>query len=158
VIVARRLPNVSWSVYCGRAYADRNDVPATVEDLDGHPIVGVDGALADRPPALFLMQAAPHSQVSARSNSLANLVSALKAGLGIAMLPCLIGDADPDLVRCLPPVAGVESEMWLIVREDVKSAPQVRAFADFIAERIQTMRSTLSGAEPAAAHHTAVRV
>jgi DNA-binding transcriptional LysR family regulator len=114
--------------------------------------------LADRPPTLFLMQAAPHSQVSARSNSLANLVSALKAGLGIAMLPCLIGDADPDLVRCLPPVAGVESEMWLIVREDVKSAPPVRAFADFIAERIQTMRSTLSGAEPAAAHHTAVRV
>lgn len=152
-IVARRLPNVAWSVYCGRAYADEHDVPATAEDLDGHPIVGIDGALADRPPSLFLTQAAPHSKISARSNSLANLVSALKAGLGVAMLPCLIGDADPDLVRCLPPVAGVESEMWLIVRGEVKSAPHIRAFADFIAERIQAMRPHLSGVQSAAVHH-----
>jgi DNA-binding transcriptional LysR family regulator len=144
-IVARRLPNVAWSVYCGRSYADEYGAPAAIEELDGHPILGVDGALADRPAPLFLVRAAPNSKVSARSNSLANLVSALKAGLGIAMLPCLIGDAEPDLVRCLPPVAGIDSEMWMIVREDAKSAAHVRAFADFLAARVQKMRAPLAG-------------
>ncbi len=144
-IVARRLPDVAWSVYCSRAYADENGAPDSVEALDGHAILGVDGALADRPAPLFLMRAAPNSKVSARSNSLANLVSALKAGLGIAMLPCLVGDAEPDLVRCLPPVKGVDSEMWMIVREEVKSVPHVRAFADFLAAHIQHMRGQLAG-------------
>jgi DNA-binding transcriptional LysR family regulator len=147
-IVARRLPDVAWSVYCGRSYAEDHGAPVSVVQLDGHPLLMVDGALASRPPSLFLVRAAPHSAVSARSNSLANVVSALKAGLGIAMLPCLIGDADPDLVRCLPPVDGIESEMWLIVREDVKSAPHVRAFADFLATRISGMRAQLAGEGP----------
>jgi DNA-binding transcriptional LysR family regulator len=144
-IVARRLPDVAWSVYCSRSYADENGAPDSPQALDGHPILGMDGALADRPAPLFLMRAAPNSKVSARSNSLANLVSALKAGLGIAMLPCLVGDAEPDLVRCLPPVKGVDSEMWMIVREEAKSVPHVRAFADFLAEQIQHMRGKLAG-------------
>ncbi|HWV52883.1 LysR family transcriptional regulator [Pseudorhodoplanes sp.] len=144
-IVARRLPNVAWSVYCSRSYADEWGAPSAIEALDGHPIIGFDGALGSRPAPLFLVRAAPNSKVSARSNSLANLVSALKAGLGIAMLPCLVGDAEPGLVRCLPPVKEVDSEMWLIVREEVKSAPHVRAFADFLAMRIQSMRGPLAG-------------
>jgi DNA-binding transcriptional LysR family regulator len=144
-IVARRLPDVAWSVYCSKSYADENGAPDSAQALDGHAILGVDGALADRPAPLFLMRAAPNSTVSARSNSLANLVSALKAGLGIAMLPCLVGDAEPDLVRCLPPVEGVDSEMWMIVREEVKSVPHVRAFADFLAAQIQHMRGQLAG-------------
>jgi DNA-binding transcriptional LysR family regulator len=144
-IVARRLPDVAWSVYCSRSYADENGAPDSARAIDGHPILGMDGALAERPAQLFLMQAAPNSTVSARSNSLANLVSALKAGLGIAMLPCLVGDEESDLVRCLPPVKGVESEMWMIVREEVRSVPHVRAFADFLAAQIQLMRGQLAG-------------
>jgi DNA-binding transcriptional LysR family regulator len=149
-IVARRLPDVAWSVYCSRSYADEYGAPDSAAALDGHAIVAVDGALADRPPPQFLIRAAPNSKVSARSNSLANLVSALKAGLGIAMLPCLIGDAEEGLIRCLPPVKDVASEMWMIVREDVKSAPHVRAFADFLATEIQVLRARLAGDEPGA--------
>ncbi len=144
-IVARRLPNVAWSVYCSRSYAEEHGAPNSVEALNGHPILDIDGALAGRPAPLFLMRAAPNSKVSARSNSLGNLVSALKAGLGIAMLPCLVGDADAELLRCLPPVEELDSEMWLIVREEVRSARHVRAFADFLAARIQTMRGQLAG-------------
>jgi DNA-binding transcriptional LysR family regulator len=144
-IVARRLPNVAWSVYCSRSYAQEHEAPNSVEALDGHPILSMHGALADRPASLFLIRAAPNSKVSARSNSLGNLVSALKAGLGIAMLPCLIGDADAELLRCLPPVEDLDSEMWLIVREEVRSARHVRAFADFLAAQIQSRRGQLAG-------------
>src|SRR5262249_39815684 len=45
-IVARRLPNAAWSVYCSRAYAEEHGMPTTVEALDGHPIVVTDGRLA----------------------------------------------------------------------------------------------------------------
>jgi hypothetical protein len=35
--------------------------------------------------------------------------------------------------------------LWVIVREDVKSAPHVRAFAEFLADQIQRMRAELAG-------------
>ena len=68
-----------------------------------------------------------------------------EAYLAVRALPCLVGDADPDLVRCLPPVAELDSEFWLIVREDVKSVPHVRAFADFFWEHVQGLRAQLAG-------------
>ena len=90
-IVARRLPHVAWSVYCNRAYAEEHGVPATLQALDGHAVVGAEGAMANLPGPLWLARSAPNSKISARSNSLTNLVAALKAGLGIATLPCLVG-------------------------------------------------------------------
>ena len=144
-VVARRLPHVAWSVYCNRAYAEAHGVPTTLQALDGHAVLGLEGAMANLPGPLWLARAAPSSKISVRSNSLTNLVAALKAGLGLATLPCLLGDADADLVRCLPPVPDLDAEFWLIVREDVKSVPHVRAFADFLWEHVQGLRAQLAG-------------
>ena len=30
------------------------------------------------------------------------MMSAIRSGLGIAVLPCIIADADPDLIQCVP--------------------------------------------------------
>ncbi len=136
---------MAWSVYCSRSYADEYGAPQSVEALDGHPILGVDGALAGRPAPLFLVRAAPNSKVSARSNNLANLVSALKAGLGIAMLPCLIGDAERDLVRCLPPIGGIESEMWMIVQRTSNPFRACACLRRFPCARVHQMRGQLAG-------------
>jgi DNA-binding transcriptional LysR family regulator len=148
-IVVRRLSSAPWSVYCSRSYADEHGTPATVEALDGHAILGMDGALADLPGPRWLVHNAPNSRISARSNNLTNLVSALKAGVGVAMLPCVAGDSDPDLVRCLPPIAELGGDLWLIVREEIKAVPHVRAVADSLATHIQGMRARLAGEQPA---------
>jgi DNA-binding transcriptional LysR family regulator len=87
----------------------------------------------------------PSSRISARSNSLTNLVLTLKEGLGIAMLPCMAGDSEPELLRCLPPIAEIEGELWLIIREEVKSVPHIRAFADALAAHVQKMRPRIAG-------------
>ena len=34
------------------------------------------------------------------------LLSAFAPGFGIAVLPCIVADAEPDLIRCLPPRDG----------------------------------------------------
>jgi DNA-binding transcriptional LysR family regulator len=144
-IVARRLPDAAWSVYCSRSYAEEHSMPRTVEELDGHAVVAADGDIARLSAPRLLARLTPSSRISTRSNSLTNLLLALKAGLGIAPLPCIAGDADQDLLRCLPPIPELDSELWLIVREDVKSAPHVRAFAEFLADQIHGMRAELAG-------------
>ena len=144
-IVIRKLPPVSWSVYCSRGYAVERGVPETRADLACHSIIGMDGPMGRLPGPLWLFEAAPNADIRFRSNSLTNLVSNLCAGLGVAMLPCIVGDNEPDLVRCMPPPPELAAEMWLIVREDLRSAPHVRAFADFLTAYIHSIRDKFAG-------------
>jgi DNA-binding transcriptional LysR family regulator len=144
-IVARRLPDGGWTVYCGKTYAAEYGFPKTPQEIDGHNIVGMDGRMADLPGPIWLSKWAPNAVIRFRSNSLTNLASNLRAGLGLGTLPCFVGDDEPDLVRCMPPVPELASEMWLIVREDLKSAPHVRAFADFLAAHVFNIRALIEG-------------
>lgn len=144
-IVARRLPDAGWSVYCGKSYAAENGVPKSPQEIDGHAVIGMDGRMAELPGPIWLRERAPNAVIRFRSNSLTNLVSNLRAGLGLGTLPCFVGDLEPDLVRCMPPVPELVSEMWLIVREDLRAVPHVRAFADFLAAHVHSIRADLAG-------------
>lgn len=144
-IIARRMPDTAWSAYCSRSYAEEHGLPQTTEGLDGHLIVGMESALDDLPAPRWLARMTPSSATAVRINSLSNVVSALKAGLGVAMLPCFVGDAEADLKRCLPPIGELNSETWLVIREDLRHASHVRALIDFVVDYFQTNRSRFAG-------------
>jgi DNA-binding transcriptional LysR family regulator len=148
-IVMRRMPDAAWSVYCSKAYADEHGAPASRADIVRHAILGMEGQMATLPGPRWIAEAAPNAEIRFRSNSLVNLVSNLRAGLGVASLPCFVGDAEPELVRCFPPPPELNSEMWLIVREDLRSVPHIRAFADFLAAYLLSIRARMAGAEGA---------
>ena len=44
----------------------------------------------------------PGATMAARNTSVLGLVSAVKSGVGIGLLPTALGDAEPDLLRVLP--------------------------------------------------------
>jgi DNA-binding transcriptional LysR family regulator len=144
-IVARRLPDVAWAAYCGTSYAQEHGVPDTPAALDGHIVIGPEGAMTTFPGALWLKRVASRARISARSNSLTNLAQAVKAGLGIAVLPCILADSDPVFIRCTPPIPELDAELWLIVREAIKREPHVRAVADLLSEYVESLRSDLAG-------------
>lgn len=152
-IVAQRLPAASWAAYCSRTYADEHGRPAHINDLNSHAIVVMDSATSRGLHFLWLTIVADHAVVSARSNSLTNLLSAVKAGLGIGMLPCFVGDREDDLLRCLPPVRELDAPIWLIVREDIRHQPHVRAFVDSLAAHMATLRDAMSGERPVPHRH-----
>jgi DNA-binding transcriptional LysR family regulator len=146
-IVARRLPDNDWTIYCSRAYAAERGMPSCREEIAGHDILGMEGQMAQLAGSLWLAASAPDAVIRFRSNSLTNLVLNIKAGLGLGALPTMIGDGEPELMRCLPPPPEIRAEMWLIVREAVKGEPHVRAFTDFLAGYIrQTLGPGVAGA------------
>jgi DNA-binding transcriptional LysR family regulator len=143
-IVARRLPDNDWTVYCSAGYAAQNGCPAGPEAIAGHAVVGLDGPMGQIPAWGWLLARSREADVRVRCNSLTNLVSGLRAGLGLGTLPCVLGDSEPDLVRCFPPPVELRSEMWLIIRAELKSAPHVRALTDFLAAHVISQRPRLS--------------
>lgn len=144
-IVARRLPSSGWAVYCSHGYAAERSAPRSPEAIDGHHYVGLEGFLAESQPMRWLKARTPRSEAIFHSNSLTNLTACLRNGMGVGILPCMLGDTEPDLIRCFPPIEELDSEMWLIVREDVRNAPHVRVFADLLAAHVTKEKRFLMG-------------
>lgn len=143
-VVARRLPDNDWAVYCSRAYCEEHGCPAEPAAIQGHSVVDIQGTMGRIPAATWLVAQTAPENVRLRSNSLMNLVSNLRSGLGLGALPCVLGDSEPDLVRCFPPPPELRSEMWLIVRAEIKDEPHVRALTDFLAAHVAGQRLRLA--------------
>jgi DNA-binding transcriptional LysR family regulator len=144
-LVGRRLTPVAWAAYCSRDYAERNGCPPSVAALGQHALIGADGPIAVLPGWTWLRDAAPRAEVVAASSSVTNLMSTVKAGLGVTVLPCFLADAETGLVRCLGPIDGVQSDLWLLTREELRDVPRVRAFVDVLASHVASVRHVLSG-------------
>jgi len=72
-------------------------------------------------------------------------MSAIRSGLGIAVLPCIVADGEPDLIQCVPPRADHGRSMWLVTHERVRHSPRVRAVIDFLYDRISRRMRELEG-------------
>jgi DNA-binding transcriptional LysR family regulator len=149
-LVGRRLGIDDWTLYCSRDYAARHGVPASVEDLRNHAIVGGGGGNLWRHYQTWLRQLGLEDQVAMHHATSTGLLSAVRSGFGIAVLPCVVADADPDLIRCIPPRAEHGRVLWLLTHERVRHEPRVRATIDFLYERLSRHVRQLEGKRAAA--------
>jgi DNA-binding transcriptional LysR family regulator len=68
-----------------------------------------------------------------------------RAGLGLAALPCFLGDRVPELARVLPPEPTLAGELWLLTHPDLRRTARVRAFMETLARGIRRERALLEG-------------
>jgi DNA-binding transcriptional LysR family regulator len=100
-------------------------------------------------------------RVVLRSSDLLMRLEAIRAGVGIGLLPCYAADPDPLLERVTPPVPELAADYWVIVHRDLRRAACVRAVIDWIRRLFEQQRDALAGTapssadDPAAAEHCA---
>ena len=75
-------------------------------------------------------------QVAMHHATSGGLLNGVRSGFGIAVLPCIVGDGDPDLIQCLPPANDHERTLWLFTHERVRHTPRVRAVVDFLYDQL----------------------
>lgn len=134
--VGRSLCIDDWTLYCSRDYAERHGVPRTRKELLGHAIIGGGGGKLWRHYEAWLKSLGLEGQVAMHHATSTGLLTAVRSGFGIAVLPCIVADADPDLVRCLPPRDDHHRSMWLLTHERVRNTPRVRLVIDFLYDRL----------------------
>ena len=135
-VVGRRLGGDDWTLYCSRDYAAQHGVPTTRAELKKHVFIGGGGPKLWRAYSAWLHDLGLDDRIIMHHASAMGMMSAIRSGLGIAVLPCIIADADPDLIQCVPPKAGHERTMWLVTHERVRHTPRVRAVIDFLYEKL----------------------
>ena len=143
-VVGRRLCIDDWTLYCSRDYAARHGVPKTVDELKGHALVGGGGGHLWRAYEAWIHELGLDEQVAMHHGTSTGLLSAVRSGFGIAVLPCLVADDDPDLIRCLPPKRGHGRSIWIVTHDRVRHSPRVRTAIDFLYERLKARVSELN--------------
>jgi DNA-binding transcriptional LysR family regulator len=141
-LVSRKLTDIEWAAYCSRQYAVAHGLPAGPDELNRHVIIGGEGHLSHMPVMQWMAAKGLEAEVHTRSNSLSNLAVAAKAGLGVAPLPKLAAEQDPDLCRCFE-IVELLSSVFIVVRADMKDVPRVRAFIDFMTPHFGARRRLL---------------
>ena len=143
-VVGRRLCIDDWTLYCSRDYAAQHGVPKTVEQLKGHALIGGGGGNLWRAYEAWIQELGLEDQVAIHHGTSTGLLSAVRSSFGIAVLPCVVADDDPDLIRCLPPRSEHQRSLWLLTHDRVRHAPRVRIVIDFLYDRLKTRVNALT--------------
>ena len=83
--------------------------------------------------------------VAVQHSTTSGLLAAVRAGVGLAVLPSIVADLDPDLVMCLPGLPRYDIGLWLLTYERLRHTPRVRVL-DFLAEGLTQRRREASAA------------
>jgi DNA-binding transcriptional LysR family regulator len=144
-LVGRKIADSIWAVYASQQYIERNGNPATIEELEKHPLISFDHTMAKHRLNQWLQQVAPNARIVVRNSSVLGLVGAAKSGVGVAPLPIALGDAEPDLVRVLGPVDALTRTWRVLTTPELRRTPRIAAFFDFVVAEIETLRPIFSG-------------
>ena len=143
----RRLANVAWAFYASPDYLDANGgALARIDEIERHGLIGWEYAASDIQAAQWLSQTSAPEAFVYRTNSLVNQLVAARAGIGLALLPCYLGDAQAGVVRALPaPVPELVGELWIVAHADLKGTARVRAFFDVVGEGLAREKDLFEG-------------
>lgn len=126
-IIQRRLMHVSYALYTSTGS------PAPSEEAR---LVTMDVGFGEMPDAVWLRDRYPRGRAAFRSNNRHIQAVACAAGVGIAVLPCLLGDSHPGLRRVQLDSRPPGRDVWLGYHRDLRRLPRLRALVDLLIERL----------------------
>jgi DNA-binding transcriptional LysR family regulator len=128
---------ISYAAYVRRELASRHKA------LHDYDWIGFASADPDAPLTRWQQALVPDLDCRYRFDSAAGLNEAALAGLGAAVIPCLIGELEPELVR----ISEVQLEprfcLWILSHADLRRSPRIRTFMRFIQAEIERVTAGL---------------
>jgi DNA-binding transcriptional LysR family regulator len=89
-------------------------------------------------------------RIRLRDNGLRTLCGAIAGGIGRGLLPCMVGDAHPELRRSTPGDPVVARDLWLLVHPESRESARVAAVTDWLVKRFTADAHLLDGSESGA--------
>jgi DNA-binding transcriptional LysR family regulator len=71
--------------------------------------------------------------------------AALREGVGVAILPCFMGDFDDGLERYCEPQPEWDLGLWILLHPDLKRTARVLAFRDYMMDAIKAQSDVFMG-------------
>lgn len=98
--------------------------------------------------ARWMAQHVPGARVALRVSAAWGVREGVDAGLGVAIVPCALGEALPGWRR-VALVDGVAAPLWILTHHDLRNTSRVRVVREFLADAIRARRHLFEGGSPA---------
>ena len=148
-LIGRRIGDISFALYGADEYLAQRPFHAG-DDASDHHAIGLDVSMAQTELAQMLTHSIPTSSVVLRTNSILAMQRLCEAGVGLAPLPCFLGDAAPRLHRLTEPDRTVGPSLWLLTHKDLRKTARIKAWMEYASEKLREWRPLFEGERPGA--------
>jgi DNA-binding transcriptional LysR family regulator len=143
-LVGRRIADIAHAIYASSEYLALNPC----ENPYREAWIGLEDAIAPTVIGRWLRQHVRPDRTVLTVDTLPALRDAASAGVGLALLPCYLGDTEQTLRRIAAAADTPRSALWLLTHDDLRRSARVIAAMDFFAEALSRDRALLEGARP----------
>lgn len=147
-LVTRKVGVLGWSVYASQAYLDRTGfVLKDVGEgmlLAGQAVVGYAGPTVRSTGSVWLMEHCRAEDIVLTGESVPSVMNAVRAGIGISVLPCFAAHGNASLVRLTPSIVA-ETEAFLVIPPDHRHTVRVRLVMDAVTALFERESAQLTG-------------
>lgn len=138
-LVRRKLFTVNLHLYASISYIKRYGAPKTLEDLPYHRYVIYGGSAPEPVRDLNWLEKICNENGDNKAiltiNSLYGMRSAVKSGLGIAVLPDYLVKADDELIPILPEADVPKFNTYFVYPEELRNSTRIQIFRDFLLKK-----------------------
>ncbi len=96
-------------------------------------------------PAPEVVKAYPKANVVAKFDDMVAVLGAVRAGMGVARMPCLLGDSEPELQK----LGGLDLQpyydIWILTHPELRNVSRIQHFMRFTARRIEAAKHRFLG-------------
>ncbi|OKP75482.1 LysR family transcriptional regulator [Ensifer adhaerens] len=132
-LIARHLGAVPLGFHAHRRYIERRGMPQTLADLSNHSLIGYDRETAAIRAIIARSPELPAARFALRADSNLAQLAAIRTGFGIGICQNGLAARDPDLLPVLPGLFEMKLDTWLVIHENLKTAPRCRVTFDALA-------------------------
>ena len=139
-VVSRKLLHMPYAAYMRRGGTH------PVGDGERDALIALEAAFAGTPDDSWLQRMLPQARVAFRSNSRDVQARMCAQGVGIAVLPVVLGDRLPDVERIELREDPPGRDTWVGYHKDLRRLARLRALLDLVIARLeQPMSATTDG-------------
>lgn len=136
-LIGRRLTETARAIYCSDGYAQNLESGARPGWICFTPR-GAPTPWKQNTPFPYAPDTCFMSHMPAQ-------LQACRMGIGLASLPCFIGDPASDLRRLTAPDFPPFQSLWLLRHPDTRNNARLRVLADYLAAKSRSLAQTLRG-------------
>lgn len=138
-----RIAAVESAVYGSARYCRRNRDMDVENQPEGCVWIVPDETFSHLATGRWYRKHLKHVSSVIRCNSLQSMHALARAGAGLAVLPCYLGESTRELRRLSDPLEGESVDLWLHVNQDTQQMARVRIVMEYLVDRLQSLESVI---------------
>ncbi len=147
-LTIRRMARPAVAVYGSRSYVNRHKVVLRPDNFGAWDWVGYDEGRQHLSTARWLTEKLKGGRQRIRCTTPVEKLDAVRGGGGLALLACYAADTEPDLVRVAAPIPELKASTWMVVHQDLRHVPRIRAMIDRLSDMFRDFAPLFDGKRP----------